>query len=234
MTHAVLKFAGFSMVAVALAGCQSKTGPTHVPASYLEGTTLTRNVATAQAKTEVLEVNLNPLDSQLRLGEIARVKSFLAQYNSVGHGPLIMSIPKGGETGALAVRAAAELRDIAWQTGIEYEQIAGSAYNGEGRRAAPIILAYQGYVAIKPDCPQLSTIDFADAVSNSDLPTLGCAVRTNMAAIIADPADLFAERPLEPGDPIRRKTHLDTWREGGTTGAARSDDESGAISAAVN
>ncbi len=228
----VIALLGLSVVIIA--GCQSNKAPGNVPLSYFEGTALDRNAVTARATTEYLEVNLNPMDSQLRLTEIARVRGFLADYNARGHGPLIMSVPKGAENPQLAIEAVAEARDMAWEAGIEYEQIAGSAYDARGRRDAPVVLAFKAYEAIAPDCPSLSQVDFSNAVSNSDLPTLGCAVRTNMAAMIADPADVFSQRELEGTDIIRRQTQLEAWREGGETAAGRSDAESGAISAAVN
>ncbi|MEL7231873.1 MAG: CpaD family pilus assembly lipoprotein, partial [Pseudomonadota bacterium] len=135
---------------------------------------------------------------------------------------------------SLAVKATAEARDLAWNAGVEYDQIAGSAYEGGGSANAPLILAFQSFETVAPECPQLSTINFTDARSNNDLPTLGCAVRTNMAAMIAEPSDLFAERELEEGDITRRTVQLGAWREGAQTGAQRGDQESGAVSNAVN
>ena len=218
---------------VMISGCQSKA-PAHVPLEYFDGTSLDRNAITARVKTEYLEVKMNPADSQLRLTEVDLIRGFLIDYATRGHGPLIMSVPKGAQNPQLAIEAVAEAREMAWEVGIEYDEIAGSAYEARGRAEAPLVLAFKAYVAIKPDCPSLATIDFTNASSNSDLPTLGCAVRTNMAAMIADPADIYSQRPLEPGDVGRREIQLEAWREGGATAASRDESESGAISAAVN
>ncbi len=226
-------FALLSAGVILVAGCQS--GPSgHVPASYYSGTALDRNTVSTRSTTEYLEVNLNPADSQLRLEEIARIKGFLAAYNARGHGLLSLSVPQDSANPQLTISALAETRDLAWNAGIEYDQIAGSAYSAEGRANAPIILAFTIYKAIAPDCPSLAQVDVANARSNSDMPTLGCAVRTNMAAMIADPRDFLGERELEGGDTVRRNNQLEAYRNGEATAAARSDDESGAISAAVN
>ncbi|WOR14548.1 CpaD family pilus assembly protein [Hyphomonas sp. FCG-A18] len=229
MTHTMVAVLGLTGL---IAGCQSAKDPI-IPTSYYEGTVLDRHDIGVTAQTEYLRVNLNPIDSQLRQTEIRKIKGFLARYNKSGHGPLIMSMPKNFANPQLAVQAAAEARDLAWKAGVEYSQIAGSAYDAGGVADAPLILAFKSYEAVAPDCPQLSNIDFADARSNNDLPTLGCAVRTNMAAMIADPADLFGERDLEAGDILRRSTQLEAWREGSQTGAQRSDEESGAVSSAI-
>lgn len=229
----------FTMVAVLGAasvatGCQSSDKAPIIPTSYYQGTTLDRNPIEVRGQTEVLEVDLNAMDSQLRLVQIGRIEGFLAKYTSEGQGPLIMSMPKNFANPQLAVAATAEARDLAWNAGVEYNQIAGSAYDAAGSDDAPLILAFKTYEAVAPECPQMSTIDFSDARSNNDMPTLGCSVRANMAAMIAEPSDLFGERKLEAGDVTRRTNQMTLWREGAQTGATRSDDESGAVSNAVN
>ena len=215
-----------------LAGCAGK--PSAVPESYFYGTSLDRNPVTARSTTEYLEVNLNPADSQLRQTEVRKLKAFFAEYNARGHGPLAMIAPEGAENPQLAIDAVAEARELAWEAGIEYSQIAGSAYAASSRPGGPLILAFKAYSAVAPNCKSLSEIDFSNASSNSDLPTLGCAVRTNMAAMIADPADLYGQRDLDPGDAARRDLQLEKWRAGETTGAERGDEESGAVSTVVN
>ncbi len=223
-----------SMGLVGIAGCQSDRAPTHVPVEYFDGTSLDRNPITAQATTEYLEVKMNPADSQLRLTELARIRGFFADYNSRGHGPLIMSVPQGAENPQLAIEAVVEARGMAWEAGIEYEQIAGSAYDARGRAEAPLVMAFRAYKAIAPDCKSLAEVDFSNATSNSDQPTLGCAVRTNMAAMIADPADIYGLRVLEEGDGPRNAIQFEKWRQGQPSGSERSGDESGAVSSAVN
>lgn len=218
---------------VGLSACQSNPKPGHVPESYLSGNTFDRHEIGVRQTTEFLEVAFSPIDSGLRQEEIAKIKGFLAAYNAEGHGPLIMSIPRGTNSPQLAVNAAAEAREIAWEAGIEYSQISGAAYDAGGRRAAPLVLAYKAYTAIAPDCKSLSEYDFADAKSNSDMPSLGCTVRANMAAIIADPADIFGTRPLDGLDTIRRTTQLGQYREGEATASERDDSESGAVSSVV-
>ncbi|MDG1826299.1 MAG: CpaD family pilus assembly lipoprotein [Henriciella sp.] len=234
MTKHTSVFAILGIGLLTIAGCQSNKAPSNVPVEYFQGVSLDRNDIGVREKTEYLEVNLDPRDSQLRLGEVAKIRGFLADYNASGHGPLVMSMPKGAINPQLAVGAAVEARELAWEAGIEYEEILGAAYDARNRRNAPLIMAFKSYEAVAPDCPQLGEIDFSNAISNSDLPTLGCAVRTNMAAMIAEPADLFGDRVLDARDLERRNVQLEAWRQGATTAAARDATESGAISSAIN
>jgi pilus assembly protein CpaD len=144
-----------------------------------------------------------------------------------------MSLPESSSNPQLAVSAVAEAREIAWENGVEYEEISGSSHGAESTVSEPMILAYQAYDAIAPDCPSLASLNMADISSNNELPTLGCSIRTNLAAMISDPGDLLGQRALDEGDPVRRSTILGKFREGESTGAERSDAESGSVSTAV-
>ncbi len=232
--HKVSAYALIGCAALVMSGCKSAETGGHVPVEYYSGTTLDRNAIGVRQQTQYLEVNLNPQDSQLRLPEIAKVKGFLASYNANGHGPLVISLPKNADNPQLAVGAAAETRELAWEAGIDYEQIMGAAYDARGRRGSPLIMAFKSFEAVAPDCPSLSEVDFSNAISNNDQPSLGCAIRTNMAAMIAEPADLFGDRELSESDISRREIQLQLWRDGAVTAAARSDNESAALSTAVN
>lgn len=216
----------------ACSSVEAKGGP--VPMEYLTGTTLDRNPIKVAERTAYLEVRLDVRDDHLRLEERAKIQAFVRDYIRHGHGPLIMSLPENHGNEPLAVKAVAEAREIAWTAGVDYQQIRGNSYEANGSMTAPIVLAFTAYDAIAPDCPQKSTIDFTNAMSNNDMPTLGCSVRTNMAAMIADPADLLGDRPLDEGDLARRTAQLALYRAGEATGAARGEGESGAISSAVN
>ena len=217
-----------------LAGCQSNGGAGNVPVEYFTGTSLDRNAIGVTQHTEYLEVQMDARDTQLRIPELMKVREFLDTYTDVGHGPLVISMPKDAENPQLAVGAVSEIRQLAWEAGVSYEDMLGAAYNADGRNATPVVMAFKTFKAVAPKCQSFAEIDVSIAVSNSDLPNLGCAVRTNMAAMIAEPADLLGERELSEGDLVRRSTQLQLWRSGQSTGAERSAAESAVISNAVN
>lgn len=217
-----------------LTGCQSGSGSSNVPIENFYGTPLDRHEIGVKQHKEYLEVNLDSRDTQLRISEVMKVRSFVDKYADVGHGPLVISMPKSAQNPQLAVGAVAEIREFAWEAGINYESILGAAYNADGRSQTPVVMAFNTYKTVAPDCPSLADIDMANAVSNSVLPTHGCAVRTNMAAMIAEPADLLGERELTEGHLARQQFQLDLWLQGQPTPSTRGDGESTAISNAVN
>ena len=218
--------------AIGLAACASSM-PTAVPTSYLEGNILSRSDIGVTKKTEFLEVDIDPRTSQLSQADRARITNFVRKYTDKGHGQLIMSLPASSSNPQLAVAAVAEARAIAWENGVEYEEIAGSNHGAGSGKSEPLIMAFQVYEAIVPECQSFGTLDVADVRSNNEMETLGCAIRHNQAVMIADAGDLLGQRALGNGDNVRRDTILAKFRQGESTSAARSSDESGNVSDAV-
>lgn len=218
---------------LSLGACASHA-PTAVPADYLEGTVLSRNEIGVTERTEFLEIAIDPAAGELSNADRARIGNFIGVYTQKGHGPLVLSHPAASANPQLAVTAAAEARAIAWEKGVRYDEMVGDAHGAGSPVSQPLILAFQVYDAVPPECLSKASVDFSDINSNNTLPTLGCSVRTNLAAMIADPADLLGNRALDAGDAARRDVILEKFRAGKATAAERTAQESGAISQAVN
>lgn len=218
--------------AAAITACAS-VAPTAVPQAYLESSPLDLNQVTVEKRTEFLEISIDAYAGELSSTDRARIREFMSGFVRRGHGPLVLSMPQTSSNPQLAVAAVAEARAIAWDMGIEYEEISGKAHGAGSAVSEPMILAYQSYEAIAPYCPPKSTVDFSNIDSNNQMETLGCAVRTNLAAMIVDPGDLLGNRPLDRSDLARRETILEKFRAGESTASERTSQESGAVSSAV-
>ena len=169
-----------------------------------------------------------------RLSDAQRndITSFVRFFHDAGHGDLLMVLPEGTGNPQSAIDAVAEAREIAWSNGVNYKEIKGGA---SGFQLEPVVtLSFTRYEAVAPECEGFGTIDITNTRSNGDLPNLGCSVRTNMAAMIADPADLLGNRQLEPGDSERRYITFEAYRQGEQTASERNEGESGVISDAVD
>ena len=81
------------------------------------------------------------------------------------------------------------------------------------RGHAPIRLAYLRYVAEGPECGDWPT-NLADERRNLPLPDFGCAQQHNLAAKIANPADLLEPRTMAPADAERRAVIFDKYVKG--------------------
>lgn len=162
---------------------------------------------------------------------IAQINEFGETYRAAGHGPLMVSTPTG--SGDSAARVAQSVRMQLVESGVNYAAIAGGTYDAAGRAGAPIVLSFTRYEAQAPNCKPVWTTDLAFSLDNQVSENFGCSVNANLAAMIADPADLKGPRPAEPRDAARRDVVLGKYREGQVTGADRGADERATISNAI-
>lgn len=218
-----------AVAALTLSACGSREPA--VPVEYVDRTLLDRHQIDVIETAETLEIVLDQDASELSLVDKHRVRGFVRAYEDHGHGNLVLLLPEGTPNQQFAVGAMAEIRAIAFESGVGYEEIAGGSKFGS---YPSIILSFRAYEALRPDCKGFGEVDVTDLRANADLPNLGCSVRTNLAAMIADPADLLGLRELGPPDTARRQRTFDLYRAGEATGAERNDGESGAVSDAVS
>ncbi|MEM7768583.1 MAG: CpaD family pilus assembly protein [Pseudomonadota bacterium] len=204
--------------------CESGTNA-NVPSNIaLEGTPLDRHPIGVEPATEVLEIDLNSEYPTLRIADRQRIEAFVNAYRDRGFGDLRMVLPENSATPTLAVEAVKEAREIAWTRGIAWEAIDGSAYDAQGTNA-PLILAFDVYNAVAPECRSLAAYDLADMTSNNELQNFGCTVKFNIAQMIADPADLLGQRPLDRRDNGRLSIIMEAYRQGEDTAASTGNEE---------
>jgi pilus assembly protein CpaD len=163
---------------------------------------------------------------------MAQIDDFGAAYRAYGHGPLVMSTPSGANDGA--ARTAQATRMALVDKGVPYAAISGSTYDATGRAGAPIMLSFTRFEAVPPPCKPVWSESLAKTFTNQVSENFGCSINANLAAMIADPADLNGPRAADPRDASRRDSVLDKYREGQPTGAGRSEDERVTISKSVH
>lgn len=213
-------------VSAGLVACASPK----VPVEYINEARLDRYTLEVAEQTETLEIFLNQDANELSLVDHRRLRAFLRAYKDHGHGPLNMVLPESTPNQQFAVGAVAQAREAAFESGVDYQMIEGGAKYDE---YASMVLSFKSYKTIKPECQSLAEIDFADSSANNELSSFGCSVRTNMAAMIADPSDILGNRPLDPADSVRRQTTFEAYRAGEATASERNQGESGTVSEAV-
>jgi pilus assembly protein CpaD len=80
----------------------------------------------------------------------------------------------------------------------------------QNRRAEIVV---RRYVAVTPPCPDWSKPSGFDP-GNTEASNFGCATATNLARMVADPADLVRGRELGPADGVREADAYRRYREG--------------------
>lgn len=209
-------------LATALAGCAfNGIEEAQYDANYTHPISVEADVATLNVGVVSGQPGLVPSDR-------AAIENFAAAYRQRGHGPLTISTPSGSPNAGAAAVALSDVRDILSANGVT--DLAYTPYRASGSDGgAPLILSFKHYVATPTACGDWS-MDYAFDPSNGLPPNHGCATQNNLAAMVADPADLVGPRTMAPADAERRSTVLEKYRAGEATATQRSEQDSGAVS----
>lgn len=218
--------AAASLLALALGGCASVA-----PGAQKDPRTPTEQFTPAVAET-VEEIRLavhaqGPSETQDRA-----IIDFARAWREAGGGGIRIRAPSVTGDAGKTFRMAEAVRTRLISTGVPEEQVEVVGYTPEDAQAAPLVIGYRRHQVSLPQCGQLWT-NLTSTGLNRVQPNFGCATSANMAAQIANPADLVAPRPSDPADSARRAVVLDKYRQGEVTSAAVNEQAQGAVSDAV-
>lgn len=158
------------------------------------------------------------------------IVTFAAAYKERGHGVLTVAAPSGSANTAVAMNVLVEVRDMLAKAGVPIERVSYTPYRASGAaERAPIIMSYKQYVASVAPCGDWSE-NLAYNPGNGVPKNFGCATQTNLAAMVADPADLVMPRTMTPSDAQRRGEVVAKYRKGEITATARDQHDSAAVS----
>lgn len=168
--------------------------------------------------------------SSLSIEDRAALRGFVAAYKERGHGALTVATPSGSSNTAIAMNVLVDVRDALAQSGVPANRISYTPYRASvANQAAPIIVSYKQFVAVASPCG-----DWSDSYSynpdNTPPKNFGCATQNNLAAMVADPADLVTPRVMTASDAARRGEVFTKYRKGEITATTRDDHDSAALS----
>ena len=209
-------FTGLSLAALGISACSTYQ---KTPKDWITSPA-DANLASVDRSTDVLEISLPAAQTALYKEDRAELAAFVKRYMQVGVGDLIVTTPTGTANTQLAIQSLADLREIAFDSGLSYESIRVRTYDASGVSAAPMTLSFDRYVAVAPDCPLLSRVDLVNVRSNAEMPTIGCSVNTNLAAMVAKPEDLIRPEESTARGSVRTASQFDRYQAGESTTSA--------------
>lgn len=185
---------------------------------------------TVEPDMVTLEIAAEPGHRRTNSAQRAQLKALAAEYQYRGHGVIKVAAPNGAVNTASASALAKNIVANLTASGVQAAQVKRTTYvPSSGSAAAPVMISFTRYVASVSKCGL-----WDDSMSNNPRNTpnrnFGCATQNNLAAMLDDPYDLVAPRGMGPASADRRSTILKSYREGETTGAKRSQSESGTVS----
>lgn len=164
----------------------------------------------------------------LSVDETQKFDSFVAGYQERGNGSISISAP-AGPGAAEAIRFFGERLA---HLGVPRSRILVGTHDVAGGDSR-VEIGYVAYVARTAPCGDWSK-DLSESASNLPGPDFGCATQHNIAAMVADPRDLLGPRDQGPADATRRTTVIGKYEKGEATGAAKSPDQTVAVSSMSN
>ena len=148
-----------------------------------------------------------------------------SRASDAGNSRLIIAAPSGSNNEVAAMHSVDEIRSLLSERGFPETSILVEAYSQEGGGAEPPIkISYMRYVAEGPECGQWPE-NLAYSPNNLPHPNLGCANQRNLAAMVANPADLLGPRTQTPRSSERRDAVFDKYVKGESSITAKQDDE---------
>jgi pilus assembly protein CpaD len=218
---------GVALLAFGLSGCEqdrSQTGPQVAGWSLIDPSE--RHPIIVSQQPQSMQVHIAPASDGLTPKQRGEVLAFVdrARASDAGNSRLVIAAPGGSDNEVAAMHAVGEIRQIIGDNGFPEASIAVEAYHASGRRDAPVKVSYLRYVAEGPECGNWPT-NLAHEPNNLPYFNFGCANQHNLAAMVANPADLLGPR-TESGRPgERRDVVWEKYVKGDSTTAQKADDE---------
>ncbi len=135
--------------------------------------------------------------------QINAVSGFAHQARQAGVTPVTITRPSGGGGSA---RVAGEIASLVSQQGVSRNMIRIGTYSGPA--SAPVHVSYVSTYAKTKPCGQVIQ-DATETENNTHMSSHGCAVQSNIAAMVADPETLVVPSAV---DPIRANTRVNAIR----------------------
>ena len=214
---------------ILLAGLSACATP--VPDRGVEARTPTEHYkATAEARPE--EIRLAVHAQGLSTTQATALAQFAATWSNAEGGQITLWSPVGGPDAQAAFRTGEGARTFLIAQGVPADRIAIQGYDAQGDVQASLRVGYMRYEAVVPKCGQ-AWQNISHSRSNDVQQNFGCAVTANLAAQIANPADLVRPREMSPADASRRLTVLEKYRKGEVVSSAKDAQAQGVISNAI-
>jgi pilus assembly protein CpaD len=215
LTRTVLATAVFSLAALSLAACAGVDGKGK-GASGTRAAEAVNPLELYKLKTgnTTDKIALALHDSGLSQAQKDALKAFVTRRAEAAGGIVTISLPHGAADAALAARTADIVQGLLNVDGAQTER---STYESDDAKA-PLQVSYTYEKAEVADCSK-NWGELTKTKNNDVYDNFGCAVTANMAAQIANPADIDHPRAEDAPDAGRRSTVLDKYRAGKTTAA---------------
>ena len=197
-----------------LAGCASHSKDNFTVGS-VQHTYKTKHPIVIDEKEKTLDVPIASSSYDLPVPAAGAIQGFAMAFKQGANGSITLMVPSGSQNEAAARAIAPKIVSVLEQEGIRRSRVRmANYYGGEHGASAPIRLSYSALNASVEPCGKWPEDLAASNSQNKNYHNFGCASQNNLAAMIANPADLLAPRGMSPIDAERRNQAIQVYRDG--------------------
>lgn len=149
-------------------------------------------------KERKIDLPVGMADRRITPMQRAGLEGFLAQYDTDAQPTVTIVVPSGSANEIAASNVAQDMVAVLRRNGVPAHRIATAAYRARSTESnAPIRVTYSAMQAYTQPCGRWPK-DIGDTSDNKHYANFGCSYQNNLAAQIANPADLLG--PREPSE----------------------------------
>lgn len=216
-------------LAASVAACATRDANT--PAKLAEAVPVTPTERyTIKVAPGVDEILLAPHADGLSARQAAALDNLVDRWRDAGGGEITIQRAPGDDE--VFGRAAEAVSTRLALLGVDPDQIRLVRYAPGVRPGDPVVVGFVRDEAQGPECGR-KWKSMTSTASNDVNSNFGCAITANLAAMIDNPADLVAPRPMQPVDAERRIVVVEKYRKGELTSSAKDTQATGMVSSAV-
>ena len=209
------------MAGSTMSGCYTATAPVAaVPPVEYPNDYRARHPITIREGKQTMDVFIGRDRSALNASQRADLSSFAHVWRGESTGGIIISVPYGAPNTRASSEAAREVRSFLVSFGIPNNLIVTRPYQPESPEKLSVLkVSYSKMVAEAGPCGLWPrdlgpTYDVDTYNGNRPYWNLGCSNQRNLAAMVANPADLVQPRGESPSWTSRRTVVFEKYRTG--------------------
>lgn len=168
-------------------------------------------------KERKIDLPVGMADRRMTAMQRTALEGFLAQYDHDAQPTVTIIVPSGSANEIAASNISHDMMAVLRRNGVPAHRIATAAYRAEAAETnAPIRVTFNAMQAYTQPCGRWPK-DIGDTTDNKHYANFGCSYQNNLAAQMANPADLLGPRRQSEIDAENRGVAIGNYKRKETT-----------------
>lgn len=162
---------------------------------------------------QVIDIPFGASDQGISRTQEAAILGFLDKYDTSGGSVVQIMMPAGSANERAVANLSQSIFDLVVEAGVPRHKIVAVPYQATAsEHAAPVRLTFTTMAASAGQCGRWPDDIMKASAENKHYANFGCSYQNNLAAQVANPADLLGPRKPSEIDAERRVLAIDEYR----------------------